>query len=62
MEDFQDQDILDIPDGFEYNFGEVDFHGQCDQEEPMDYDNLENEKVMVHNNILFSYWIIRTSQ
>ena len=40
MEDFQDQDILDIPDGFEYDFGEVDLQGQRDQEEPMDYNSI----------------------
>ena len=46
MDDSQDQDILDIPDGFEYDFSEVDLHGQRDQEEPMDYDSaiLEEEE------------------
>ena len=46
MEDFQDQDILNIPDGFEYKFREVDLQGQFDQEEPMDYDSdiLEEEE------------------
>ena len=47
MEDFQDHDILDIPDNFEYdNFRDEDLQGQCDQEEAMDCDSniLEEEE------------------
>ena len=48
MEDFQDQDILDIQDDFEYDFGMDGLRGQGDQEEPMeqDYDSdiLEEEE------------------
>ena len=44
MEDFQDQDILDIPDGFQYDFGVDYLQGQRDQEEPMDYDSPIQEE------------------
>ena len=47
MEDFQDQDILDIPDDFESDdFSGEDLQGQHDQQEPMDYDSniLEEEE------------------
>ena len=48
MEDFQDQDILDIQYDFEYDFGVEGLQGQRDQEEPMeqDYDSdiLEEEE------------------
>ena len=48
MEDFQDQDILEIQDDFEYNFGVDGLLGQGDQEEPMEQDHdsdiLEEEK------------------
>ena len=48
MEDFQDQDILEIQDDFEYDFRVDDLLGQGDQEEPMDQDNdsviLEEEE------------------
>ena len=48
MEDFQDQDILEIQDDFEYNFGMDGLLGQGDQEEPMDQDHdsviLEEEE------------------
>ena len=47
MEDFQDHDILDIPDNFEYkDFRGEGLQGQRNQEEPMDYDSdiLEEEE------------------
>ena len=48
MEDFQDQDILEIQDDFEYDFGVDGLLGQGDQEEPMDQDHdsviLEEEE------------------
>ena len=47
MEDFQDQDILNIPDDFEYNhFRGEDLQGHHDQEEPKVYDRdiMEEEE------------------
>ena len=47
MEDFQDHDVLHIPDDFEYdNFRGEAFQGQRDQEEAMDCDSniLEEEE------------------
>ena len=42
MADIQDQDIVDIQDDFEYNFGGDGFLGQCDQEELMEQDHDSN--------------------
>ena len=50
MADFQDQDILDLQEDFEYDFGGDDLLGPRDQEEPMEqgYDSdvciLEEEE------------------
>ena len=50
MADFQDKDILDLQEDFEYDFGGDDLLGLCDQEEPMEqgYDSdvciLEEEE------------------